>query len=85
MGDLRQGPMGTPTAQRIVFGWIISGPMDLASRKADIAQMSHCISDGDTNSLLRRFWEDEEIHRPLPLKEEDKQCEQHFDSLSHAR
>jgi len=67
-----------------VLGWIISGPIDLTPRKVDIAQVSHCISDGDTNSLLRRFWEDEEIHRPLSLKKEDKQCEQHFVS-THSR
>jgi len=39
--------------------------------------VSHCI-DGDTNSLLYKFWEDEEIHQPLPLKDEDKPCKQHF-------
>jgi len=49
-----------------------------------IAQVSYCISDGDINSLLRRFWEDEEIHQPLSLKKENKQCEQHFVS-THSR
>jgi len=56
--------LGMPTAQRTAFGWIIMG---LAPRNADIAQVSHYISDGDTNSLLRKFWEDEEIQHPLSI------------------
>jgi len=28
-GNLRQGPLGTPTAQRTALGWIISGPTGL--------------------------------------------------------
>jgi len=27
---------------------------------------------------MRKFWEDEEIQQPLPLKVEEQQCEQHF-------
>jgi len=48
-----------------------------------IVQVSHCISDGDTNSFLHRCWEDEEIHQPLPLTE-NKRCEQHVVS-AHSR
>jgi len=43
MSDLRHGPLGTPTAQRTAFGWIISGPMGLAPCRANVAQVSHCI------------------------------------------
>jgi len=54
--------------------------MSLSPRNADIAQESHCIDD-DTNSLLHKFWKDEEIHQSLPLMYEYKQCEQQFGSL----
>jgi len=54
--------------------------MSLSPRNADIAQESHCIDD-DTNSLLHKFWKDEEIHQSLPLIYEYKQCEQQFVSL----
>jgi len=47
--------------------------------------MSHCISDGDTNSLLRRFWEDEKISQPWSLRKEDAQCEQRFISTRSRR
>jgi len=62
MSDLRQGPPGTPTAQRTALGWIISGPAGLAPRRANVAQVSHCTSVSDTDALLRKFWEEEEIH-----------------------
>jgi len=84
MSDLRQGPLGMPTAQRTALGWIISGPMGLAPCRADVAQVSHCTSDGDSDALLRKFWEDEEIQHPLPLKDEEQQCEQHF-ITTHSR
>jgi len=43
MSDLRQGPLGTPTAQRTALGWIISGPTGLAPCRANVAQVSYCI------------------------------------------
>jgi len=43
MSDLRQGPLGTPMAQRIALGWIISGPTGLDPCRANVAQVSHCI------------------------------------------
>jgi len=77
MNDHLQGPLATSMAQRTAFGSII---FSLTPRNADIAQVSHCI-DGDTNSL-HKFWEDEEIQHPLPLKNEDQPCKQHFISTN---
>jgi len=42
--------------------------------------VSHCIDD-DTNSLLHKFWEEEEIPQSFSLMDEYKQCEQQFVSL----
>ncbi|KAH0950383.1 hypothetical protein HN011_010011 [Eciton burchellii] len=47
-------------------------------------KLSFCISECDTNTLLRKFWEDEEIPQKLPLKEEDEQYKRHFVS-THSR
>jgi len=49
-----------------------------------VAQVSHCTSVSDTDALLRKFWEDEQIQQPLPLKIEEQQCEQHFITI-HSR
>jgi len=43
-----------------------------------------CTDQSDTNSLLRKFWEDEEVSQKLPLTEEDEQCERNFVS-THSR
>jgi len=85
LDDLRQGPLGTPTAQNTALDWIISGPTEVArsNLEGDLAQVSHCVSDDDTNSLLWRFWEDEEVSQLWSLKE-DAQYEQHFIS-THSR
>jgi hypothetical protein len=72
LGDLRQGPLGTPTAQKIAIGWIIFSPTDhIGLDNADKVQVSLCISKCDTNTLLCKFWEDKEILQKLSLKEED--------------
>jgi len=57
--------------------------MGLAPRNVDIAQVSHCISDGETNTLLQ-FSENEEIHQPLLLTEEETRGEQRV-VLAHFR
>ncbi|KAH0948090.1 hypothetical protein HN011_006766 [Eciton burchellii] len=53
----------------------------IAPCNADKAHISLCISECDTNSLLRKFWENEEIPQKLPFKEKDEQCEKYFISI----
>jgi len=60
LGDLHQGPLGTRLESAI--DWIVFGPRSIASRNADKTQVSHCISECDTNSLLRKSWADEKIY-----------------------
>lgn len=83
-GEIRQGPLGTPTAQKTVIGWILSGPTGTSPAKGDDISVLHCTSECDTNSLLRKFWEVEEVSDEPPLSEEDNQCENHFAS-THSR
>lgn len=86
---LRQGPLGSPTAQMTKFGWIISGPTsqrDVAAyrHRAVVARACHATSLPDVSDLLRRFWEIEEVPVSLPLSPDDEQCEQHFQA-THRR
>jgi len=87
MSDLLQGPLGTPMVPKDSTRLNHIRSSGLASRNADIAQVSHYISDGDTNSLLRRFWKDKKIHQPLPLKKRRQTtwATFYFDSLSYIR
>src|SRR5436190_18985799 len=84
LNDLRQGPIGTPTAQSTVLGWILSGPTSIVRRTTECASVTHVAADADTNLLLQKFWEDETVFQPLPLTEEENQCETHF-ATTHSR
>jgi hypothetical protein len=68
----RLGPTDAPAAQKTVFGWILSNPTSVAPPDPDKAHVSLCTAKCDTNILLRKFWEDEEVPQKLPVKEEDE-------------
>ncbi|XP_029156123.1 uncharacterized protein LOC114946183 [Nylanderia fulva] len=78
MRDLRQGPLGTPTAQLTALGWIISGPTGKEQRASTEAAVLNCVLSQDVDSLLQQFWMDEEISSPTPLTDEEENCERHF-------
>jgi len=59
--DRRRDPLGTPTAQKTELGWIISGPVDIGSYTVFEAHVSHCVSECNADSLLRKSWADEKI------------------------
>lgn len=84
--DLRQGPLGTPTAQLTVLGWILSGPTGETRFASDQkpSRVLNCVSCADTNTLLQKFWEDENLPTEPSLTEEDERCESHFVN-SHQR
>lgn len=84
LNDLRQGPLGTPTAQLTVFGWTVSGPTGKALSPQETSPVLHCVLCADTNSLIQRFWEDESVLSQTPLTEEDERCESHF-VTTHSR
>ncbi|XP_018372873.1 PREDICTED: uncharacterized protein LOC108767459 [Trachymyrmex cornetzi] len=81
---LRQGPIGMPTAQLTALSWILSGPTGRGRIESENICVCHNVSTHDTNSLLRQFWEDEEVSRPPPLTDEEERCEQHF-LATHSR
>lgn len=55
LGDLRQGPIGTPTAQSTALGWILSGPTAAVRPSHEDASVFNCVSDTDTNSCYKDF------------------------------
>lgn len=78
LNDLRQGPFGTPTAQKSILGWIISVPAESNSPPSESAEVLLCTVQEDTDALLRRFWEDEAIPSTPSMTEEDQRCENNF-------
>ncbi|XP_067214141.1 uncharacterized protein [Linepithema humile] len=82
--DVRQGPLGTPIAQSTALGWILSGPTKNRESASEKASVLNCVLTQDVNSLLQRFWEDEEISLSPLLTEEEERCERHFDD-THSR
>ncbi|XP_011688402.1 PREDICTED: uncharacterized protein LOC105450317 [Wasmannia auropunctata] len=85
--DIRQGPLGTPTAQLTVFGWVLSGPAGTlpSPSPSSSAQVNTCAATEDLQSLLQQFWSDENVPSTTPsLTDEEQLCEQHFSS-SHTR
>jgi len=61
LSDLRRCPLVISTDQRTEFSWIISGPVDISSCTVFEAHVSHCISECNADSLLRKSWADKKI------------------------
>ncbi|XP_046141114.1 uncharacterized protein LOC123987685 [Osmia bicornis bicornis] len=78
--ESRVGPVGTPTARRTPFGWVLMGPVSDTKGQGSkaVVHSLHCQTDDSTNRLLRRFWEVEELHEQPPLSPEERECERHF-------
>ncbi|XP_071648524.1 uncharacterized protein [Temnothorax longispinosus] len=81
---LLKGEPFEPVAQRTTLGWIISG----AAGQATCAQRSttlQCHITEDLSSIVKRFWQQEELPGGvLALTPEDRECENFF-SLTHSR
>jgi hypothetical protein len=71
-------------ALKTVFGWIIADSLGSIPNDTDKAHVSLCTAECDTDVLLRKFWENEEIPQKLSFNDEDEQCERHFVS-THSR
>ncbi|KMQ84566.1 hypothetical protein RF55_17540, partial [Lasius niger] len=81
---LRKGRPREPIAQRTSLGWILSGTV--GDTPADHLVNTHqCRIDDDLTTLVRRFWEQEEIPQLKQLlSKTDRECEEHFLN-THAR
>ncbi|KMQ82960.1 hypothetical protein RF55_21343, partial [Lasius niger] len=79
LGEIRQGPVGSPTAQSTVLGWIVSGPDQ--SHDLTRSQTNHvlnCVATPDVDALLRKFWEVEEVPQQPIQSPDDAHCESFF-------
>ncbi|XP_036347034.1 uncharacterized protein LOC118756375 [Rhagoletis pomonella] len=80
--DLRKGPVGTPMAQRTVFGWTLFGSVDSSASPQLHLPSLHC--DVQLDRALTRLWELEESPRKPHFTHEERFCEDHFVS-THQR
>lgn len=83
---IRRGPPGSPSAIETKLGWILNGPTQCMTQADTALQVYHVgVSDDENlNDQLRHFWELETINDDIPMSEEERHCEQHFET-THTR
>ncbi|XP_029166208.1 uncharacterized protein LOC114937014 [Nylanderia fulva] len=75
---MRKGAPSQPLAQQTTFGCILSGVV-CAAGNSDSATTLQCTVGEDLNTVVRRFWEQEELSEPSGiLSREEQQCEEIF-------
>ncbi|XP_067205381.1 uncharacterized protein [Linepithema humile] len=73
-----------PAAQQTALGWVISGPVGPAD-SPDRTRTMQCRIEEDLASLVRNFWQLEELPTgPVPLTPTEQECEDIF-RRSHRR
>ncbi|XP_067214187.1 uncharacterized protein [Linepithema humile] len=79
LNGLRKGTKDAPVAQRTIFGWILFGScIKDDNMNYKVTTSLQCSITPSVDSLLRSFWEVEELVLPSALSSDDKICEQHF-------
>ncbi|GFW23235.1 DUF1758 domain-containing protein [Trichonephila clavipes] len=77
------GSKNEPIAQRTMFGWVVAGKLNVKNKEPH-ELYSHFLStenELNTDSLLQRFWETEELSvKKQFLSDEEQFCENHFKS-----
>ncbi|GFU62143.1 DUF1758 domain-containing protein [Trichonephila clavipes] len=75
------GSKNEPIAQRTMFGWVVAGKLNVKNKEPH-ELYSHFLSTANelnTDSLLQRFWETEELSvKKQFLSDEEQFCENHF-------
>ncbi|KMQ87989.1 hypothetical protein RF55_12602, partial [Lasius niger] len=81
---LRKGSGLQPVAQKTMFGWILSGKIK-SPEDEDRVTTHQCSVGEPLLSLIRRFWEQEELPlTPTPLTPVERECEELF-ACTHTR
>jgi len=65
MSDFRRGSLVTPTSQKTEPEWVMPGPVDVGSCIEFETHISHCVSECNADSSLRKSWADEKISAEL--------------------
>ncbi|XP_029680140.1 uncharacterized protein LOC115245797 [Formica exsecta] len=81
---LRKGGPQAPMAQNTILGWILSGGCSVATLHGHLNSLQ-CTADHDLTTMVRRFWEQEEVPlAPTVLAPEEEKCENFF-AQTHTR
>ncbi|XP_037942673.1 uncharacterized protein LOC119675538 [Teleopsis dalmanni] len=76
---LIKGSDNSPMAQNTLFGWILSGPLDV--ERTITNNITLCtMACGNSDEYLKRFWDLEEIPNADLRTVEERRCERHYDS-----
>ncbi|XP_036343642.1 uncharacterized protein LOC118752901 [Rhagoletis pomonella] len=84
LSDVRRAGSGFPIAQETTFGYIISGKNATGSQSPKSVSFSSTNTEMEVDSLLRKFWELEEMGESRALTTEDNWCEVLYQS-THKR
>ncbi|GFT76964.1 DUF1758 domain-containing protein [Trichonephila clavipes] len=77
------GSKNEPIAQRTMFGWVVAGKLNVKNKKPHELCYHFLSTENElnTDSLLQRFWETEELSlKKQFLSDEEQFCENHFRS-----
>jgi len=80
LDGLQRGLVGEPIAMNTIFGWVLLGPMDSCDRSS-ITTMCLTISE-PLDSLLKQFWELEELPVACHLSPANLAAEQIYQSTT---
>ncbi|XP_037828692.1 uncharacterized protein LOC119616431 [Lucilia sericata] len=78
LNEVRNNIVGSLMAQKTVFGWVLTGPVNI-SPKDSINVFSTTITHSEEDNLnenLTKFWELEQPPRRKVLSQSDKMCEE---------
>ncbi|XP_012524189.2 uncharacterized protein LOC105829693 [Monomorium pharaonis] len=75
-----------PIAQLSIFGWLVMGPVNLASPTHSSAHVAVHRQEDALNELLMKFWVQEEVpsKEDCHLTPDEQRCEEHF-KATHSR
>ncbi|XP_043262437.1 uncharacterized protein LOC122403149 [Colletes gigas] len=66
------------TAQKTVFGWILSGPVSPLDHRTHTLSVNLFTTLDSLDSAIRRFWEVEEVPKQVILTPAEQSCEDFF-------
>lgn len=80
LGGLKKNILGSLLAQETVFGWVLTGPIQVRDTRS--ATFQTFFNGVSLDKQLQRFWEVEEVPQYKPNSDEDKYCEDLFKSTT---
>lgn len=75
---VRSDQYNLPPAIETVFGYVVMGAVPTLHNSHYTTSCCSVLQDNNIDSLLKRFWELEEISTPPPMSRKDLECEEQF-------